>query len=130
MLEMVSDNVHQFEFQRLLTPLLTEICAPGSAFVGRAIDGVEDRHASKVSEPNRATVGVKIVERRIDYNFKVSSKGFHVRYPVSPDHDALDFIERNVVLAQIVKLCRARRRMVRHGPRVFKGAGFLQIGGD
>jgi hypothetical protein len=41
MLEMVSNNVHQFEFQRLLTPLLTEICAAGSAFVGRTIDGVD-----------------------------------------------------------------------------------------
>ena len=35
-LEVVSDNVHQFEFERLLAPLLAEICAAGSAFVGRA----------------------------------------------------------------------------------------------
>ena len=49
MLEMVSNNVHQFEFQRLVTPFLTEICAAGSAFVGRTIDGVEDRYASKVT---------------------------------------------------------------------------------
>jgi hypothetical protein len=52
MLEMVGNNVHQFEFHGLLAPLLAEICAAGSAFVGGTIDGVEDRHASKVSEPN------------------------------------------------------------------------------
>jgi hypothetical protein len=52
MFEMVRNNVHQLEFQGLPTPLLTEICAAGSVFVGRTIDGVEDRHASKVSEPN------------------------------------------------------------------------------
>jgi hypothetical protein len=101
MLEMVSDNVHQIEFQRLFAPLLAEICAAGSAFVGCPIDGVEDRHASKVSEPNRATVCVKIVERRIDYDFKVSSKSFHVRYPVSLYYVALEFIERNFVLASV-----------------------------
>ena len=49
---MVGNNVHQGELQRLVAPLLTEICAADAAFVGRTIDGVEDRHASKVSEPN------------------------------------------------------------------------------
>ena len=50
--EVVSDNVHQLELKRLLAPLLTEICAASAAFVSRAIDGVEDRHASKVGEPD------------------------------------------------------------------------------
>jgi hypothetical protein len=49
---MVGDNVDQFEFQRLFTPVLAEICAAGSAFIGRTIDGVEDGHASKLSEPH------------------------------------------------------------------------------
>ena len=101
MLEMVSDNVHQIEFQGLFTPHLTESCAADSAFFGGTINSVEDRHASKVSEPNRATVCVKIVERRIDYDFKVSSKSFHVRYPVSLYYVALEFIERNFVLASV-----------------------------
>src|SRR6185437_8345063 len=78
---MVGNDVHQCELQRLVTPLLTELCTADAAFVGRTIDGVKDRHASKVSEPNRATIAVKLVERRIDYDLEVSSKGFHVRYP-------------------------------------------------
>lgn len=80
-LEMVGNDVHQCELQRFVTPLLTELCTADAAFVGRTIDGVKDRHASKVSKPNRATIAVKLVERRIDYDLEVSSKGFHVRYP-------------------------------------------------
>lgn len=49
---MVGNDVHQCELQRLVTPLLTEFCTADAAFVGRAIDGVEYRHASKVREPN------------------------------------------------------------------------------
>ncbi len=49
-LEVMSDNVHQFEFERLLAPFLTEICTAASAFVGCTIDGVKDSYASKVGE--------------------------------------------------------------------------------
>jgi hypothetical protein len=83
-LEMMGNDVHQCELQRLVTPLLTELCTADAAFVGRTIDGVKDRDASKVSEPNRATVAVKLVERRVDYDFKVSRKGLHVRYRSFP----------------------------------------------
>ena len=81
MLEMIRNNVHQPAFHRFLAPLLTQFRGPEPAFLGRAIDGVEDRHASEVSQPNRATVAMEIVERRTDYDFDVSSQGFHIRCP-------------------------------------------------
>src|SRR4051812_35368314 len=76
---MMRNDVNQFEFQALVAPSLTEVCAPNSILFGRTIYGVEDRHASKVSEPNRPTVVVEIVERGIDYNLEVTSKSFHIR---------------------------------------------------
>jgi len=66
MFKVVRDNVHQLEFQRFIAPLLTENCDAESAFVGCAIDGMEDRHASKLNKSDRATVVVEIVKVRID----------------------------------------------------------------
>jgi len=80
MLEMVRDDVHHFELLRLPAPHLTETCAAGSTFVRRSIEGVEDCHASKVRVPNRITVAEKVVECRVNYDLKVSSKGFHISY--------------------------------------------------
>jgi predicted transcriptional regulator len=46
MLEMVRQDVHQFELQGLSTPILAEVCRADSTFFGGTIDSVEDRHAS------------------------------------------------------------------------------------
>jgi hypothetical protein len=52
MLEMVRNDVHQFEYQGLVASLLTEICAARSAFFCRAIHRVENCHASQVGKPH------------------------------------------------------------------------------
>jgi len=49
MLEMMREDVHQFELQGFSTPLLADRCRADSTFFGGTIDGVEDRHTSYVS---------------------------------------------------------------------------------
>lgn len=46
------------------------------------------------------------------------------------DPDPLDFIQRDVVGATIIELCRPRARVVCHAGCAFKGATVLEIGGD
>jgi hypothetical protein len=51
-LQMVRKDVNQFELLRFFTPDLAEMCPAGSAFFGRTINSVEDRHASKICMTN------------------------------------------------------------------------------
>ncbi len=76
-LKMMRNDIYHFEFERFFTPVLTDSCATLSIFLSSAINCMEDRHAGEIRMANRATVAVKVVERRIDYHLKISSKCFH-----------------------------------------------------
>jgi hypothetical protein len=79
MLEMVRKYIHQFEFHGLSTPNLTKPCGADAVSLCFPIDSVEDRHASEVSMAKGTTVAAKIVVCRVNDDFKVPSKSFHIR---------------------------------------------------
>jgi hypothetical protein len=72
------EDVDQLEFERLLAPVLTDDGAPSSTFLSDAINGVEDRDAGKIRVANRTAIAVKVVKRRINYDFEIPSERFHV----------------------------------------------------
>lgn len=114
MLELMRNNVNQPAFHRLPAPLLTQFRGPEPAFLGRAIDGVEDCHANEVSQPNRATVVMEIVERRIDYDFDVSSQDFYIRCPkhCPSDRIPLHYIPAHLSPGAVVRIDRAPRQVL------------------
>jgi hypothetical protein len=52
MFEMMGEDIHDMELHGLLAPFLADGCAAFFAYLGGSIDGVKDRHASKVRERN------------------------------------------------------------------------------
>lgn len=79
MLEMVRKDLHQFEFHGLSTPNLTKSCGAYAVFLCCPVDSMEDRHASAVSMAKGTTVAAKIIVCRVNDNFKIPSKSFHIR---------------------------------------------------
>jgi hypothetical protein len=82
MFEMMGEDIHDMELHGLLAPFLADGCAAFFAFLGGSIDGVKDRHASKVREPNRAAVLVKIVEGRRSISRRFSLKMLNMEIPL------------------------------------------------
>jgi hypothetical protein len=76
-LEMMREDIDQFEFKRLLTPVLADNRDALPTFLGCAINGMEDRDASKIRMANRAAVAVEVVEGGIDDDFEIPSERFH-----------------------------------------------------
>jgi hypothetical protein len=77
-LKMARQDIDQFKFERLFAPCLADNRRSLSAFLGGAVDGMEDRDTGKIGVTNRAAVDVKFVEGRIDDDFQISSEGFHL----------------------------------------------------
>lgn len=75
--EMVGKDIHDVKLHGFFSPLLADCCATFTAFLRGAINGVEDRHARKVGKPDGSTVQIKVIERRIDDDFKVSGERVH-----------------------------------------------------
>jgi hypothetical protein len=76
-LKMMREDIGQLKLERFLAPCLTDDGRALSAFLGGAVDGVEDRHAGKIRMANRAAIVKEVVEGGIDDGFKIPSKRFH-----------------------------------------------------
>jgi hypothetical protein len=82
MLEMVGQHIDQLKFQRLFAPCLADNRCSLSAFLGGAVNGMEDCDAGEIGVAKGASVAVvEFVEGRIDDDFQISSEGFHLAAP-------------------------------------------------
>jgi len=78
-LEMMREDIDQFEFKRFLAPVLADNRGALPSFLGGAINGMEDRDASKIRMANRAAVAVEVVEGGIDDDLQIPRECFHSR---------------------------------------------------
>lgn len=56
---MMREDIDKFEFERLLAPVLADNRSGLPTFLSGAINGMEDRDASKIRMANRAAVAVQ-----------------------------------------------------------------------
>jgi len=76
-LEVMRDDVHQLEFNRLVAPNLPPVRGPLPCFLGYPVNRMIDRYRGQERETYRVPLRVKFIKRRINDQLKVSRQRVH-----------------------------------------------------
>jgi hypothetical protein len=129
MLEVMRNDIDQFEVDRLVAPFLAHNGRSLIAFLGHPINSMENSDAGEIGVANGPSVAVKVVKRRIDYDLQISSERFHAydlllitdftetagRAPLLPtDPQPMSSIEfKSPAILDDYRLYRSKRRIER-----------------